>query len=219
MIAPMDRFYDLSPPISARLKVWPGDTPPSREVLSDLARGDNLTLSTLHATAHLGSHVDGPNHYGLDATGVDELPLGTFIGLCRVIRPRLETGEPVGPGHLPGGALPPRVLIDTGSHPNPEDFPEDFAALDPTLIDALADRGVVLVGTDAPSVDRFDSKDLLTHRRCLGRGVTILEGICLGGVPEGNYELIALPLRLVGFDASPVRAVLRTLPRDRPAER
>ncbi|QDV36863.1 cyclase family protein [Tautonia plasticadhaerens] len=209
----MCRIYDLSPPISPRLKVWPGDTPPSREVLSDMKRGDGLTLSTLHATVHLGSHVDGPNHYGLDAPGVDSLPLDTFVGPCQVIRPRVVQGEAVGSGHLPDGALPPRVLIDTGTHPDPEAFPEVFAPLDPALIDTLADRGVVLVGTDAPSVDRFDSKDLPTHWRCLERGVTILEGVCLGGVPEGDYELIALPLRLVGFDASPVRAVLRTLPR------
>lgn len=204
-------LYDLSPPITPRLQVWPGDTPPTREVLLDLDRGDNLTLSTLHATVHLGSHVDGPNHYGRGAGGVDAWPLDLFLGPCRVVRIPTARGGAVRPVDLPAGDLMPRLLIDTGTHSDPETFPEDFAGLDPATIDALADRGVRLVGLDAPSVDAYTSKDLPAHRRCLDRGVAILEGLVLAGVPEGTYRLIALPLRLVGFDASPVRAVLETI--------
>jgi arylformamidase len=107
--------------------------------------------------------------------------------------------------------LPPRVLIATGTFPNPDHWNNDFAALEPAIVDALADRGVVLIGLDTPSVDLIDSKDLPTHHRFLARDVAILEGLVLAGVPAGVYELSALPLKLAGFDASPVRAVLRTL--------
>lgn len=89
-------------------------------------------------------------------------------------------------------------------------FNGDFAALSPELIDWLHQRGVITVGIDTPSVDLFDSKDLPTHKAILRHDMAILEGLVLADVPEGTYELIALPLKLAGFDASPVRAVLRT---------
>jgi arylformamidase len=112
---------------------------------------------------------------------------------------------------LPRAPSAPRLLLATGTAPDPEAFREDFAALSPELIDHLHGLGVKLVGTDAPSVDPFASKDLPAHHRFLAHDMAILEGLALAGVPEGAYELIALPLRLVGFDASPVRAVLRSL--------
>ena len=104
------------------------------------------------------------------------------------------------------------MLLDTGTHPDPELFPEDFGALAPQLVTWLHRQGVRLVGIDTPSVDPFSSKELPAHRTFLRHDMAILEGLVLKDVPEGVYELIALPLRLVGFDASPVRAVLRTLP-------
>jgi arylformamidase len=104
-----------------------------------------------------------------------------------------------------------RVLLATGTFPDPNSFRDDFAALTPELIDFLHDSGVRLVGIDTPSVDLFDSKELETHHRFLAHDMAILEGLMLAHVPEGCYELIALPLHLVGFDASPVRAILRTL--------
>ena len=105
----------------------------------------------------------------------------------------------------------PRVLLRTGTFPNPEDFTEDFAALSADLVTEFASSGVKLVGIDTPSVDLFESKDLPAHKACLANNVLILEGIRLGDVDPGLYELIALPLPLAGFDASPVRAVLREL--------
>jgi arylformamidase len=103
------------------------------------------------------------------------------------------------------------VLVRTGTFPDPTVFHEDFAALAPELVDSLHARGVRLVGIDTPSVDPFDSADLPAHRAFLKNDMAILEGLDLSAVPDGVYELIALPLRLVGFDASPVRAVLRTM--------
>ena len=105
------------------------------------------------------------------------------------------------------------MLFATGTYPDPRRFNDDFAALSPQLVHELADLGVRLVGVDTPSVDLFSSKKLPAHRACLERDMAILEGLVLEEVPEGRYELIALPLRLARFDASPVRAVLRELAR------
>lgn len=200
---------DISPPITAGLKVWPGDTPPSREVLLDMQRGDHLTLSTLHTTVHVGAHADGPNHYGADARAIDAQPLDLYIGTCQVIRVDVAPATRVAAEHLPDPVRSERLLIATGSYPDPTDFREDFAALEPGLVDHLSRLGVRLVGIDTPSVDLFTSKDLPAHRRFLANDMAILEGLVLADVPPGLYELIALPLRLVGFDASPVRAILR----------
>jgi arylformamidase len=204
-------IHDISPPVSAELAVWPGDTPPSREVLLDMVRGDGFTLSTLRTTVHVGAHADAPSHFGLDAPPIDQRPLEPYLGPCRVIRVEPCPGTRLGLDVLPDDLGAERVLFATGTYPDPRRFDDDFAALEPALVEELADRGVVLVGLDTPSVDLADSKDLPTHRVCLRRDLAILEGVVLADVPEGVYELIALPLRLVGFDGSPVRAVLRTL--------
>lgn len=217
------------------LGVWPGDTPASREILCDLNRGDSITLSTLHATVHLGAHADGPNHYGKDAPAIDQRPLDHYLGPCLVIQVNVVRGARVnttavevaldrlGVEHGKQRAandrgsttmlkLPPRLLIATGTFPDPFRWNNDFAALDPHLVDRLHELGVMTVGIDTPSVDLIDSKELPAHAAFLSSNMAILEGLVLNEVPEGVYELIALPLRLVGFDASPVRAILRSIP-------
>jgi arylformamidase len=202
-------IYDISPPLSPRLAVWPGDTPLTREVLCDLRRGDNITLSTLHATVHLGAHADAPGHYGADAPAIHERGLDYYLGPCQVVRVAAARGARVTPEMLPQPVRAERVLIVTGTFPDPEQFNTDFAALSPELVRRLHEQGVRLVGIDTPSVDLFDSKDLPSHQMFLRCDMAILEGLVLKDVPEGMYELIALPLKLVGFDASPVRAVLK----------
>lgn len=203
--------YDITPPVTASLAVWPGDTPPSREVLCDLQGGDSVTLSTLRATVHLGAHADAPSHYGLAAPTIDERALEYYLGPCQVMRVNVARNSRVSLDDLVGPIQAPRVLLVTGTFPDPTVFNEDFAALAPHFVDTLHDRGVILVGIDTPSVDLFTSKDLPAHNRFLQHNMAILEGLFLDGVPDGIYELIALPLKLVGFDASPVRAILRTL--------
>jgi arylformamidase len=202
-------IYDISPPITERLAVWPGDTPPSREVLLDMKRGDNITLSTLRATVHLGAHVDAPSHYGKDAPAIHERDLDYYVGPCQVIRVKAPRGVCMTPDMLTSPIQAERVLIATGTFPDPEQFNTDFAALNPELVRRLHEQGVKLIGIDTPSVDLFDSKDLPSHRMFLRYDMAILEGLVLRDVPEGVYELIALPLNLVAFDASPVRAILR----------
>lgn len=203
-------IYDITPIISNRLAVWPGDTPPRREVLLDLQRGDSITLSSLHATVHLGAHADAPSHYGKNAPTIDEVPLEVYLGRCQVVRVPVAHGKRVSPEMVPWPVHAERVLIATGTYPDLEQFTQNFAALEPELVQHLHREGVCLVGIDTPSVDLFDSKDLPTHQACRACGMAILEGLLLRGVPEGLYELIALPLKLQGFDASPVRAILRT---------
>ena len=202
-------LYDISPPITAGLAVWPGDTPMTREVLLDMADGDHLTLSTLHGTVHLGAHADGPNHYAAEAGGIETVDLARYLGPCRVIHVDVGRGQRIGPSQVAGKTDIPRLLIATGTYPDPDRFNEDFAALSPELVDGLHRDGVILVGLDTPSIDPFPSRELESHAACAACGMAILEGLVLGHVPEGVYELIALPLRLTGFDASPVRAVLR----------
>lgn len=205
-------LYDITPPVTPSLAVWPGDTPMSRDVLLDMQKGDNITLSTLRATVHLGAHADAPSHYGRDGETIEQRALEPYLGPAQIIGVDVPRGQRITPAHLPQkvNIREKRVLFKTGTFPDPNQFNTDFAALSPELIDMLAKRGVVLLGIDTPSVDTFDSKDLPAHHALLRNNLAVLEGIDLSQVPFGRYEMIALPLKLVGFDASPVRAVLRT---------
>ncbi len=212
-------LFDITPRIDRSLSVWPGDSPLSREVLLDIERGDTVTLSTLRATVHLGAHADAPIHYNLAGDSIEARPLELYFGPCRLIRVDVARNARVSPADferavvaagLPA-TLPPRVLLATGTFPDPARWNNDFAALSPELVDALSGRGVRLIGIDTPSVDLMEDKQLLAHQRFFAHDMAILEGLALRDVPVGDYELIALPLPLAGFDASPVRAVLRRL--------
>lgn len=203
-------LYDISPPLNEQLAVWPGDSPLRREVLLVMRNGDNITLSTLHGTVHLGAHADAPSHYGVDGPTIEQRSLDYYLGPCQVMRLQAPRAAVITPDLLPGPIQAPRLLLATGTFPDPTQFNEDFAALSPELVEYLHGQGVRTVGVDTPSVDPFTSKDLPAHRAFLRLDMAILEGLVLRDVSEGAYELIALPLRLMGFDASPVRAVLRS---------
>jgi kynurenine 3-monooxygenase len=208
-------ILDITPRITPDLKVWPGDTPPTREVLCEIARGDSITLSTLRATVHLGAHADGPNHYSRDGRDIAGQPLAHYLGPCHVVDAPVARSHRVRPADLAvdlAALRHARILIRTGTFPDPTRFNEDFAGLSVELIDALAARGVITIGIDTPSVDLFPSKALEAHNAIHRHDIAILEGLNLRDIPPGEYELIALPLPLAGFDASPVRAVLRPIP-------
>ena len=204
-------IYDLTPAISASLKVWPGDVPPTREVLREIRQGDHSTLSALHTTVHVGAHADAPSHIAREAPSIDQRPLDFYLGRCQVVAARMPPATRIEPDMLEVSIRAERVLFATGTFPDPNRFNTDFAALSPGLIESLAAAGVKLVGIDTPSVDLFDSPGLPSHHTAVEHDLAILEGLVLADVPAGFYELIALPLRLVHFDASPVRAILRTL--------
>lgn len=218
-VAQGETLLDISPAMTPAIQVWPGDTPFTREVLLEREKGASVTLSTIRTTLHLGSHADGSNHYATRAeggVGVGEMPLERYIGPCHVLRAsiagsgherRIEPSDVEGLG----GVRHPRVLLRTGTFPDPSRWNTDFAGLSVALVDALAAKGVTTIGVDTPSVDTQESKDLPAHRAIFRHGIAILEGLSLAHVEPGEYELFAQPLKLMGCDASPVRAVLRPL--------
>ncbi|MDX9733234.1 MAG: cyclase family protein [Thermoanaerobaculia bacterium] len=201
----MARIYDLSPVLSPRIAVWPGDVPFSREVTTP---PDGTTFSSIRTTLHLGSHADAPLHMVAGAAAIDEVPLETWIGTCQVVEARVSPRGRVRLEDLAEPPSAPRVILKTGTFGNRERFDDAFAGLDPELAPALAARGVVLVGIDTPSVDPYDDHAYTAHRALVAAGVCWLEGLALADVPPGRYELSALPLRIEGGDGSPVRAVL-----------
>jgi arylformamidase len=204
------RIYDISPPISPETPVWPGDTPFSNRRILALADGHSVNLETIETTTHLGAHVDAPHHFADDGKTIGEMELGPYLGPCRLIEALSK--ERVTAGDLRGRvAGAERLLIRTCRTPARNPFEEGFASVDPEAAALLGEEGVKLVGLDTPSVDDLDSKELPTHNTLDRHGIAILEGLVLEGIPEGEYELIALPLKLFGLDASPVRAVLREL--------
>jgi arylformamidase len=211
------RPLDISPALSERIAVWPGDTPFRRTLLTEpgVAPADGspawqLLVSSINTTLHVGAHADAPNHFQVSGVGIDRVPLEPYRGRCAVVEVALPPGATITPRDL-GDRRPlaPRLLFKTGSFPNPERFDADFVAFSPELIAWLEEQGVLLIGIDTPSVDPFSSKTLPSHHATRGGGgVAILEGLDLSRVPAGEYELVALPLRLEGADASPVRATL-----------
>lgn len=203
-------IHDISPLISQRTAVWPGDHRPEQQFFLDASRGDPVTVSSIHATVHLGAHADAPSHFKSDADSIERCSLENYLGPCEVVRVDVPRGGLVTPMHFHAPPAAPRVLIATGTFHGEEQFNTDFAALTLQLVDWFHGHHIRLLGIDTPSIDPYSSKDLPSHHACHRCGISILEGLDLRQVRAGLYELIALPLRLKGFDASPVRAVLRS---------
>ena len=203
-------LIDISPLVDASIAVWPGDTPYGRTINLDMAAGANLTLSDVRMTLHVGAHADAPSHYTASGQDIAARDLHYYVGPCNVVRIDNARGRRIVPDDLDARSVTtPRVLLRTGTFPDPRTWNEDFASLSPELVDWLHDRGVITVGIDTPSVDPFESKALEAHQALARHDMANLEGLVLDGVDDGEYELIALPLRLAGADGSPVRAVLR----------
>ncbi len=204
-------LIDISPIIDDSIRVWPGDTPFVHTVNRDMNAGANLTLSDIRTSVHVGAHADAPNHYQHDGIDIASRRLDFYIGRCVVLHIRVRRGERITPDHLSGKVVSaPRVLLRTGTFPDPRNWNDDFASLSPALVEDFYQHGVMLIGIDTPSVDAYESKALEAHQAFARNDMAMLEGLVLDHVPEGEYELIAPPLRIRGADASPVRAVLRT---------
>jgi arylformamidase len=178
-----------------------------RSLGTSFSSGGSFELSSVTTTLHVGSHADAPSHYAADGEPIDRRPLDLYYGPCEVIHVAASRGERLGPLRLPP-VRAPRVLLATGTFPDPERFSRDFASLSAELVDLLAGQGVVLVGIDTPSVDPFDDAALEAHAALHRHGMANLEGLLLSHVPGGLYTLAAFPLRIEGGDGSPVRAVL-----------
>ena len=209
----MKRLWDITPPVDAGSPVFPGDTPYRQLWATTLGPGCPVNVSAVTLSPHVGAHADAPLHYDPQGASAGELDLAPFLGPCRVIhaigaRPLIEWG------HLSHAtdALPPRVLVLTCERAPIDHWDPDFAAFSPQTVAQLAALGVVLIGIDTASIDPADSKSLDSHQVIRRTNLRVLENLVLDDVPEGDYELIALPLKLMTADASPVRAVLREWP-------
>lgn len=201
-------IFDITPMISEQLSVWPGDQSFERRELLSFEKEDNLVLSSILSTVHLGAHTDAPNHYHPEGKGIESRPLNFYLGECQVIETKTKRGDRVQVEDLIDPVESKRVLFKTRSFPNPSKWNEDFCALSTDLVDHLNDKGVRLIGLDTPSVDLQNDKDLECHNRIYNYDMAILEGVVLGSVPAGKYQIIALPLPIKDCDASPVRAIL-----------
>lgn len=205
-------IYDITRRVTATLPVWPGDQPFRLEHMLRIVDGASVNLTTMTTTAHLGTHADAYYHFAADGRTMADMPLDAYMGLARVVSVCKPNGPlyPVDLGDL-DLADTPRLLIHTPVSDLDEIWPEVFSYLSVELIDWLAERGVRLIGLDSPSVDAFESTDLPCHRTLQRHGMVNLESLLLRNVPDGAYELMALPLKLDGACGSPVRAVLRAL--------
>jgi arylformamidase len=192
--------------------VFPGDTRYAQRWVAAIGPGVPVNVSVLTLSPHTGAHADAPLHYDPAGAPIGSVDLEPYLGRCRVIH-AIGIAPLVCPEHLAHAMhdLPPRVLVRTYRRQPLERFDDELAAFAPAAVEALADRGVRLIGIDTASIDPAASKDLPSHQVIRRRGLRVLENLRLDDVPEGDYELIALPLRLVEADASPVRAVLRSL--------
>jgi len=205
-------LYDISRSYSPVIATWPGDTPFHIEQVLSQERGDSVTVSSLRMSTHVGTHVDAPLHFDTGGAAIDQLALLPFWGLAQVVTVSRNAG-PLTKADFEGRELDraPRLLVHSPSSQQPDErFPTEIVFPGPELAADLQAAGVILYGTDAPSVDRLDDPQLPGHHALAQAGIAILEGLNLAGVPDGLYELASLPLKLVGSDGSPVRAVLRS---------
>ena len=209
----MQSLWDISPPVAPGSPVFPGDTPYQQQWAATLGPGCPVNVSTLTLSPHVGAHADAPLHYDPEGLPIGALDLSPYLGRCRVIH-AIAPGPLVQWAHLAHALdrLPPRVLVRTYERMPADRWDAQLAAFAPEVIEQLADAGVQLVGIDTASIDPADSKTLPSHQVIRRRGLRVLENLVLDAVPPGDYELIALPLKLMTADASPVRAVLRALP-------
>lgn len=208
------QLYDISRTLFPGMAVWPGDAPFELQPTSSLTGGHMVNLTTLALSAHTGTHVDAPYHFIEEGATLEQVDLAAFWGPAQVITAGKSAG-PLTPGDFAGYdlGLAPRLLVKSdSSNADPRVFHPDYVYPDPELADHLGALGIVLYGADAPSMDAPDSEALPGHRALQRNGIFILEGLDLASVPDGLYELVALPLKILGGDGSPVRAVLRPLP-------
>ncbi|MDP3322586.1 MAG: arylformamidase [Hydrogenophaga sp.] len=208
----MKKLWDISPPVNASTPVFPGDTAYAQQWVACIDPGCPVNVSAITLSPHVGAHADAPLHYDPSGVAIGAVELDPFLGPCRVIH-AIGCGPLVRPEHLAHALdqLPPRVLVRVYEHMPQDHFDNALPAFAPETVSLLADRGVKLIGIDSASIDPADSKALDSHQVIRQRGLRELENLLLDDVPEGDYELIALPLKLTTADASPVRAVLRSM--------
>jgi arylformamidase len=208
-------LIDISLGISPEMPVWPGDPSVRLERVRKISEGANANVSHLACSVHTGTHVDAPLHFIDGASGVEQLPVDALIGRAHVVS--FPDSEVINEETLDGADLPDRLdrmLFKTRNSnlwaEGAGTFQEDFVAIDPSGASWLADRGVRLVGVDYLSVAPF-GQSREPHQILLHNKIVIVEGLDLSRVEAGEYMLYCLPLKLVGSDGAPARAILQDL--------
>ncbi len=208
----MSKIYDISQRIRPGIPVWPDDKDFRLKRTWSIEPGSPVNVSEMTLSTHTGTHADARLHFDDSGTDCADTPLEAYIGPAMVLDISANIGGLVLPEHL--SALPDRVervllkLFPKFPH---DGWDPNFPAISPEAVDYLHQRGCILIGTDVPSLDHQSSKDLAAHFAVDRANMAILEGLVLDGIPQGRYELIALPLKIEGADGSPVRAILRTI--------
>lgn len=204
-------IHDISPLFRAAMPCWPGDMPFAVEPVARIADGSTVNVSRIVVSSHVGSHADAPLHYRADGASMAEIALEPFIGRCHLVDARGSTGATIGMEILE--RLPARVerVLIRQYDRQPDGWDPGLKGIDPALVAELARRGARLIGMDAASVDPADSKTLEAHRALDAHDIRIIEGLLLDDVAAGEYELVALPLKLADCDGAPLRAILRSL--------
>jgi arylformamidase len=202
---------DISIPLGPHTPEWPGDTPFSCGWTWEIARGASVNVSSITTSPHVGTHADAPLHVRDAWPAAHELPLQAFAGSAVVCDVRdgartVELDDIIG---LPSGAVE-RLLLRTRCSIANGGFPPSWPALSTDAVHQLLARGLLLLGVDAPSVDLRESTSLEVHHALFAGGAYNLENLDLREIPLGTYELVALPVKVMGADAAPVRAALRT---------
>ncbi len=213
------RIWDISEPIEPASATFPGDTPFSQEWVARQENGASCNVSTIRMSVHVGTHTDAPLHFDLAGPDIATVDLTRYLGRCRVVDVQGEGALSLIPARAITAAMlagAERLLFRTRATHDHRAWDPAFTAVGPEAAKVLVQAGIRLVGIDTPSMDHADSKELDGHHLLYEGGVAILENIDLRSVPAGDYELIALPLRIVNGDSSPVRAILRELPAKNP---
>ncbi len=203
-------IYDISQTIREGIAVWPGDQQFRRQWKMRLAKGQSCNLSSVTMSVHTGTHLDAPYHFDDAGTDIASVSLTRYVGRARVVAMSVDRHITARDLALLAWDGVERILFKTRAADAIEtEFDPRFVYLSEDGAEFIGKRNMLLVGTDAPSVDGRDSRGMLAHKTLLKHGVAILEGVRLAQVPDGDYELICLPLKLAGADGSPVRAILR----------
>ncbi|OBW60054.1 arylformamidase [Solibacillus silvestris] len=201
-------WIDITQTMQNGMPNWPGDTPFSFEVGISKQQTGSVNIGRMTTSLHTGTHADAPFHFNSEAETIEQLDVNVYIGDCVIV-------DCIGQERVTAQSLEAfdfrsakRVLLKTIEQPSAA-FPQTIPVIHPNVAPFLKERGVILLGIDNPSVDPLDSKEVLAHHKLYEHGIHILEGLDLGHVQQGLYELIALPLKIAGADGAPVRAVVR----------
>jgi arylformamidase len=197
------KIMDVTRPLTKDLLVYPGDVFPT---FKQEDRGLYL-ISDLHMSSHTGTHIDAPTHYLKAGDTIDTIPLSRIIGRCRVIDVSRTDSTTITAADLAGKLRGVKRLLLKTRFSGRNTFTEDYPSLDHDAAYYITDNGIECVGIDSPSIESFNG-DGSIHRRLLGNGCIVIELLDLSDVPEGDFEMVALPLRLAGLDGSPARVVL-----------